>query len=169
MINYSPIIGPSLPFDLYHTLNENDNSITVRSDRNVYLPQSSLQEVVGDDDDSVITLQLFEDYGPVDKSLFLSAHGFVPFENPNNCATISGSSFLRRNTAPGRRDENIDLLYRALKVLHLIHPEITKFEVLDDVCVKANLDIVDDGNAIGRRPASDSIAITSLILGEIRK
>ena len=166
MINYSPkVIGPSLPFDLYHTLNENDNSITVRSDRNVYLPQSSLQEVVGDDD-SVITLQLFEDYGPVDNSLFLSAHGFVPFENPNNCATISGSAFLRRNTAPGRRDENIDLLYRALKVLHLIHPEITKFEVLDDVCVKANLDIVDDGNDIGRRPASDSIAITSLILGE---
>ena len=171
MINYSPkevVEGPSLPFDLYHTLNQKDNSITVRSDRNVYLPsQSSFQEVVvGEGDDSVITVQLFEDYGPVDNSLFLSAHGFVPYENPNNCATISGSAFLRRHLAPGRRDDNIDLLFRALKALHLIHPEMTKFEVLDDVCVKANLDIVDDGNDIGRRPASDSIAITSLILGD---
>lgn len=167
MINYSPKVeGPSLPFDLYHTLNKNDYSITVRSDRNVYLPSQSFQEVGGRDADSVITVQLFEDYGPVDNSLFLSAHGFVPFENPNNCATISGSAFLRRNVAPGRRDDNIDLLYRALKALHLIHPDLTKFEALDDVCVKANLDIVDDGNDIGRRPASDSIAITSLILGD---
>ena len=100
MINYSPkVIGPSLPFDLYHTLNENDNSITVRSDRNVYLPQSSLQEVVGDDD-SVITLQLFEDYGPVDNSLFLSAHGFVPFENQWTRGFLCASTRIRHGMNP---------------------------------------------------------------------
>lgn len=163
MINYSPKVeGPSLPFDLYHTLTK-DNSITVRSDRNVYLPQSFEE---GSGGSSVIAVQLFEDYGPVDNSLFLSAHGFVPYENPNNCATILGTALLRRNVAPGRRDENIDLLSRALEALHLIHPEMIEFEALEDVCVKENLDIVDDGNDIGLRPASDSIAITSLILGD---
>jgi hypothetical protein len=157
MVNYSPNAGTELPFDLYHTLSR-DGSITVRSDRDVFLPDSS--------GGGAATIQLFEDYGPVDSSLFLTAHAFVPHENPNNCATIAGASFLRRSAAVGRYDENVELLFRALKTLRLINPEDTKFEALDDVCVKETLEIVDDGNDVGRRPASDSIAMASLILGD---
>ena len=157
MVNYSPNAGTDLPFDLYHTLSR-DGSITVRSDRDVFLPDSS--------GGGAATIQLFEDYGPVDSSLFLTAHAFVPHENPNNCATIAGASFLRRSAAVGRYDENVELLFRALKTLRLINPEDTKFEALDDVCVKETLEIVDDGNDVGRRPASDSIAMASLILGD---
>ena len=164
MINYAPKVDKSkdwirAPFDLYHTLAE-DGSITVRSDRDIF-PIESLDG----GSDTVTAIQLFEDYGPVDSSLFLEAHGFVPKENPNNCATISGSLFLRRNAAAGRHDVNAELLLRGLKSLHLIHPGIKQFETLDDVCVKANMEMIDDGTDIGRRPASDSIAMASLLLG----
>jgi len=160
MINYSPKVEESkdwinAPFDLYHTLSE-DGSITVRSDRDIFISTT---------DDSN-TIQIFEDYGSVDSSLFLEAHGFVPYENPNNCATISGSSFFRRPVAIGRYDEGVQLVLRALKTLYLIHPEVKKFESLEDVCVREDLSMVDDGNSIGHNPASDSIAIVSLILGD---
>ncbi|KAL9187112.1 hypothetical protein ACHAXT_010832 [Thalassiosira profunda] len=160
MINYAPKEGSQdwirAPFDLYHALSD-DGSITVRSDRDIFLPT----KLDGEHD-----VQIFEDYGPVDSSLFLEAHGFVPHENPNNCATISGSLFLRRNVASGRHDENAGLVLRALKALRLIHPDVRSFEALEDVCVRADLSLVDDGNTVGRRPASDSIAIASLLLGD---
>lgn len=167
MINYAPKIATQneegqdrsiqAPFDLYHTLSE-DGSITVRSDRDIFLPETS--------DESGAMIQIFEDYGPVDSSLFLEAHGFVPHENPNNCATISGLLFLRRNAAAGRYDENVELVLRALKALHLVHPDTKKLEALDDVCVLENLGIIDDGKTRGRKPASDIIAISSILLGD---
>ena len=162
MINYAPKVESQqhelirAPFDLYHTLSE-DNSITVRSDRDVFSSDASHGSTF---------IQIFEDYGPVDSSLFLEAHGFVPYKNPNNCATIPGSFFLRRGVAAGRKDENAHLVLRALKALYLIHPETERFGTLADVCVKGNLELVDDGNTVGRKPASDSIAIASLLLGE---
>ncbi|KAL3806958.1 hypothetical protein ACHAXA_011375 [Cyclostephanos tholiformis] len=167
MINYSPNkVGPALPFDLYHTLST-DGSITVRSDRDVFHPDSS-SGGGGEGTTTTTTIQLFEDYGPVDNSLFLTAHGFVPHENPNNCASISGATFLRRGgAAVGRNyEDDVEFLYLALKVLRLIHPGVTKLESLDDVCVKENLEIVDDDDDIGWKPASDSIAITSIVLGD---
>mmetsp|Transcript_37254 Transcript_37254/g.78563 ORF Transcript_37254/g.78563 Transcript_37254/m.78563 type:complete len:1056 (+) Transcript_37254:42-3209(+) len=166
MINYSPKLpvesndeGKDLiraPFDLYHTLSE-DNSITVRSDRDIFLT---------DTDADTGAIQIFEDYGPVDSSLFLEAHGFVPFANPNNCAVIPGSSFLRRNVASGRLDATAELVLQALKALHLIHPEQRKFESLEDVCARDDLSLVEDGNTVGRKPASDSIAVASLLLSD---
>ncbi len=174
MINYSPYVDPhnsqesrdliKAPFTLFHSRLEN-NSITVRSDRDVFLPPFFDQEVVASAGRAA-TLQLFEDYGPVDNSLFLEAHGFVPYENPNNCAIISGANFLRRYAAEGRFDENVSLVLRAFKVLQFIHPDETKLEALNDVCVKANLEIVDDGEVVGRKPASDALAITYLVLGD---
>lgn len=113
------------------------------------------------------TIQLFEDYGPVDSSLFLTAHGFVPHENPNNCATISGASFLRRDgpVVIGRNHkEDADFIRRALISLRFIHPGTLRLVALEDVCVKENLAIVDDED-VGWRPGSDSIAIASLVLG----
>jgi hypothetical protein len=153
------------PFDLYHTIGA-DDSITVRSDRNVMLHQSLHDEANNEDMTTTATIQIFEDYGPVDSSLFLEMHAFVPSNNPNHCAIIQGNHFLRRQVAPGRSDPNTTLLLRALKALHLTNPQLTQFVSLEDVCVRSNLSIVDDGNVIGRRPASDAIAITSLLLGE---
>eukprot|EP00578_Thalassiosira_sp_NH16_P002999 CAMPEP_0181140008 /NCGR_PEP_ID=MMETSP1071-20121207/35083_1 /TAXON_ID=35127 /ORGANISM="Thalassiosira sp., Strain NH16" /LENGTH=1022 /DNA_ID=CAMNT_0023226947 /DNA_START=76 /DNA_END=3144 /DNA_ORIENTATION=+ len=167
MINYAPKVEAHqqdddhsdltrAPFDLYHTLSK-DNSIIVRSDRDIFYPKRL-------NDGAMI--QIFEDYGPVDSSLFLEAHGFAPHENPNNCASISGSFFLRRIIATGRYDENADLVLRALKNLHLIHPKVMEFEALENVCVKQNLEVVDDGLHVGVKPASDSIALASLLLGD---
>eukprot|EP00579_Thalassiosira_antarctica_P011033 CAMPEP_0201922282 /NCGR_PEP_ID=MMETSP0903-20130614/10358_1 /ASSEMBLY_ACC=CAM_ASM_000552 /TAXON_ID=420261 /ORGANISM="Thalassiosira antarctica, Strain CCMP982" /LENGTH=1043 /DNA_ID=CAMNT_0048459387 /DNA_START=185 /DNA_END=3316 /DNA_ORIENTATION=- len=164
MINYSPKVAAHhtedlirAPFDLYHTGSGDrwDRSITVRSDRDIFITETSGEAA---------PIQLFEDYGPVDSSLFLEAHGFVPHENPHNCAVISGSFFLRRNAATGRYDETVELVLQALKALYLIHPE--EFDVFEDVCVTGGLRLVDDGDAIGRKPASDSIAITSLLLSD---
>ncbi len=148
------------PFDLYHTIGA-DGSITVRSDRNVMLPPSQ-NDVAAD----MITTQIFEDYGPVDSSLFLEMHAFVPSNNPNHCAVINGKYFLRRPIATGRSDPNSTLLLRALKALHLTNPQLTQFVSLEDVCVRKDMSIVEDGSRVGRRPASDAIAITSLLLGE---
>jgi len=62
-------------FALFH---ENINgSITVRADRDVYSGQ-----------------QIFEDYGDLDNSLYLEAHGFVPDYNPFHCASIDGGKYL---------------------------------------------------------------------------
>jgi len=179
MINYSPKVRTTVqqhhekkkgedhiraPFDLYHSLSP-DNSITVRSDRDIILDDNTAST---SSSATATSIQLFEDYGPVDSSLFLEAHGFVPHENPNNCAMISGSSFLRRKSAVGRHDKNVSLVLQALKALHLIHPQVRELDMmlLEDVCVKSDLGMVDDGNTVGRRPASDSIAITSLVLGD---
>ncbi len=148
------------PFDLYHTIGA-DGSITVRSDRNVMLPPP--QNGIAPD---TITTQIFEDYGPVDSSLFLEMHAFVPSNNPNHCAVIRGKYFLRRPIAPGRSDPNSTLLLRALKMLHLTNPQLTQFVSLEDACVRSDMSIVEDGTRVGRRPASDAIAITSLLLGE---
>ena len=165
MINYSPLKKSkdwirAPPFDVYHSLSD-DGSVTVRSDRDIVITDSLL----GDDGISS-AIQIFEDYGPVDSSLFLEAHGFVPNENPNNCATIQGSFFLRHILAKtGRYDENADLVLHALKTLHLIHPDTERFDGLRDACVMENLQISDDGNVMGHKPASDSIAIVSLLFG----
>jgi hypothetical protein len=95
------------------------------------------------------------------------AHGFVPHENPNTCASILGATFLRGGSAAVGRNykEGVGLQYLALKELCLIHPSITKLEALDDVCVKENLEIVNNDYNIGWKPALDSIAITTIILG----
>ena len=70
MINYAPTQNEEgqdqsiqAPFDLYHTLSK-DGSITVRSDKDIFLPETS--------DESGAMIQIFEDYGPVDSSLFSS-------------------------------------------------------------------------------------------------
>jgi len=194
MINYSPVspleqvVHPSricgesdgqvavredemihTPFDLYHTIGA-DDSITVRSDRNVMLQHQQPPPHDGSADDTTATtattIQIFEDYGPVDSSLFLEMHAFVPNNNPYHCAVIHGRHFLRRQVAPGRSDPNSTMLLRALKLLHLTNPQLTQFDSLEDVCVRKDMTIVEDGNMIGRRPASDAIAITSLLLGE---
>eukprot|EP00984_Skeletonema_dohrnii_P015496 scaffold6714_cov75-Skeletonema_dohrnii-CCMP3373.AAC.10 len=159
-------------FDLYHTIGA-DDSITVRSDRNVMLQQQQQQPPPHDGSaedmtatTTTTTIQIFEDYGPVDSSLFLEMHAFVPSNNPYHCAVIHGRHFLRRQVAPGRSDPNSTMLLRALKLLHLTNPQLTQFVSLEDVCVRKDMTIVEDGNMIARRPASDAIAITSLLLGE---
>jgi hypothetical protein len=46
-----------------------------------------------------------------------------------------------------------------------LDPSITKLEALDDVCVKENLEIVNNDYNMGWKPVSDSIAITTIVLG----
>ena len=153
------------PFDLYHTIGA-DESITVRSDRNVLLNHLSdstptTQKSKNQNDNiangsgdgkitikpttmkaTTTTIQIFEDYGPVDSSLFLEMHGFVPNYNPNHCAVIHGKYFLRRQVAPGRSDQHSFSLLHALQMLHLTNPLSTQFSGLEDVCVRSDLTIV---------------------------
>jgi hypothetical protein len=68
--------GATHTFTLFHEKND-DGSITVRADRDVVAGQ-----------------QIFEDYGDLDNSLFLEAHGFVPDENPFHCASIGDGRYL---------------------------------------------------------------------------
>ncbi|KAL7477444.1 hypothetical protein ACHAW6_003253 [Cyclotella cf. meneghiniana] len=166
MINYAPRpetanyrIRPS--FDLFHTLGEN-GSMTVRSDRNVFRDSVDLVK-----DNGLNVIQLFEDYGPVDSSLFLEAHGFVPKENPNHCAVIAGSLLLSAIAEDTDEVMENQVAVRALTTLGLVPPqsEIIKNTLLQDVCVRKDLTIIEDGSIIGRQPASDSIAVVSLMHG----
>ena len=159
------------PFTLYHSLGR-DGGITVRSDRDVHLggPAGTCADAGGqaatESSPEPRVIQLFEDYGPVDSSLFLEAHGFVPRENPHNCATVPGNDFLRRPVpTSGVVDPNLHVLLKALKTLGLIHPQASRFVSPEDVCVRSDLTLVDDGSTAGIRPASDAIAVTSLLLG----
>lgn len=65
-------------------------SITVRADRQV--------KIEG---------QIFEDYGDVDNSLFLEAHGFVPDYNPSHCAMLTLPSILPDETRTSLQNLNI--------------------------------------------------------------
>eukprot|EP00804_Cyclotella_cryptica_P012457 CCRYP_019967-RA/>CCRYP_019967-RA protein AED:0.00 eAED:0.00 QI:165/-1/1/1/-1/1/1/603/1059 len=170
MINYAPrpksesrSIRP--PFDLFHTLGE-DGSMTVRSDRNVYSSNADLIKENG-----LNVIQLFEDYGPVDSSLFLEAHGFVPDENPNHCAMIAGPLLLSAITKNAVEVAEDQIAVRALMALGLVPPpsEYRNYPLLQDVCVRNDSAIIEDGSIIGRRPASDSIAVISLMYGAARE
>ncbi|KAL7547595.1 hypothetical protein ACHAWF_010884 [Thalassiosira exigua] len=175
MINYAPKPPDRLdegriraPFDIYHALSD-DGSVTVRSDRDVFLPPELAGGGGGDEGSkeapsSPSFVQLFEDYGPVDNSLFLEMHGFVPDVNPGDCAAISGSLLFPHDGA--ERTDRAEAALRALKALRLIHPETTELAALEDVCVRADLTLVDDGDAAGRRPASDAIAVANLFLAD---
>lgn len=83
-------------FTLYHERNDRDGSITVRADRDVLYGN-----------------QIFEDYGDVDNSLYLEAHGFVPDENPFHCAVIPS------NLIPSMKDVSNEL-QRAMVALRIM-------------------------------------------------
>ena len=84
--------------------------------------------------------QIFEDYGDNGNALYLEAHGFVPFENPFNCADLSlpisgskeiskivkelqimprGQSVITACLKPGERIEGNTRSYAYLAVLDL--------------------------------------------------
>lgn len=77
MANYAPRYDgrkfgeQSFSFNLYHQRNL-QGEISVMADR--MTPKGE---------------QVFEDYGDVDNTLYLEAFGFVPHENPFNCAVLN--------------------------------------------------------------------------------
>ena len=165
MINYAPLpdapknmIRPS--FELFHTL-EDDGSMTVRSDRDVQLPPKSSADLIKDDGSRVV--QLFESYGSVDSSLFLEAHGFIPSDNPHHCAVLSGmliEQVIAPNGFERTTKESIGHILQKLRLAPVNSNEATP--LLQNVCIRKDMKLVEDGNMIGRRPASDAIAVLSL-------
>jgi HAMP domain-containing protein len=128
--------------------------MTVRSDRDVTLSSNGN------------TLQLFEDYGPVDSSLFLEAHGFVPHDNPHHCVVIPGP-LIERAVAPyGIKETDKQLIMSALQTMGLApaQSDISR-HVLQDFCVRQDLSLVEDGGDDSHRPASNAIAVVSLLSG----
>jgi len=111
-------------FELYHKINNDDNSITVYADRN-FRPNE----------------QIFEDYGDVDNSLYLEAHGFVPEENPHHCAMIS-SQYL-----PVDPHVFSDELWNVFVMLDIVPPLSTSDHNLyiPAVCVRSDRTLNDDG------------------------
>ena len=162
MINYQALpeiyeSGNRPSFEMFHTIGQ-DGSITVRSDRDV----SGEADFVKEDGTAVV--QLFEDYGPVDSSLFVEAHGFVPHENPYHCVVISGQVIMNIISPNGIEKANDRLIRRALQMLGLA-PAKSNIDstFLFDVCVRKDLTIVEDGNSIDARPASDAISVVSVL------
>lgn len=96
--------------------------------------------------------------------------------NPNNCGRISGTHFPNRHRTKketrsvrglsGDEIRTYALLFRAFKLKKLLpHKDAENFEVLNDICVRADGTLVGDGMVVGSRPISDSIAILLLIAG----
>jgi hypothetical protein len=108
-------------FMLYHERNDKSGSITVRADRNV---------LHGD--------QIFEDYGDIDNSLYLEAHGFVPNDNPFHCAMIPASLVPTPKDLPG-------VLRNAMIALRLLPNEKSELYPPPMIC------ILDDGSVTENR------------------
>mmetsp|Transcript_21116 Transcript_21116/g.44014 ORF Transcript_21116/g.44014 Transcript_21116/m.44014 type:complete len:898 (+) Transcript_21116:1-2694(+) len=113
MANYQPrdderAMENGNTFLRYHVLGE-DGSMTVKADQSV--PPSS---------------QIFEDYGDNPNSLYLEAHGFVPFANPFNCADLLNP--------PVDDQEVMDIM----KALHIVSDDGWSPEA----CVDKNGDIL---------------------------
>ena len=178
-------------FGVYKTLDD-DGSITVRSDRDVYLHGSADRTCLdhddgaggaGDDYDydgtggSVTMIPIVDGYGLSDSVSFLSSHGMVTPGNPNNCGRISGTHFPnRKKTKKGSSSRSVRglsgdevrtyaLLFRAFKLKKLLPEDAENFEVLNDICVLADGTIVGDNIVVGLRPVSDSIAMLLLLAG----
>lgn len=139
MINYAPQNNQASSdtgvnyFPKYHSIDSQKN-IIVRADRNVFSGN-----------------QIMEDYGPVDNSLFLEAHGFVPSSNPNHCAIISQTSFFRAAIAlKSEIEKDEDLRIQVLQKLSFISPKVSSLhELINDdkkegkemVCVRQDFTI----------------------------
>jgi len=133
MVNYKPRSderiksGATQLFTLYHGLNDLDGSITVRADRDVSVGE-----------------QIFEDYGDLDNSLYLEAHGFVPDVNPFHCATIEGRQYMFNRTTSGNLDETEKKLIHVMHELGLLrsslkgdfHYDDGVYDLIPDFCIK---------------------------------
>ncbi|GFH49757.1 hypothetical protein CTEN210_06233 [Chaetoceros tenuissimus] len=119
--------GAKQTFTLFHE-KQSDGSIIVRADRDVYSGE-----------------QIFEDYGDLDNSLYLEAHGFVPEDNPFHCASISAEKFLADLFDFGDSrliDTMVLLKLLPDNALDYSTNELKSF--LPDVCVRADGSIDDD-------------------------
>ena len=119
--------GAKQTFTLFHE-KQSDGSIIVRADRDVYSGE-----------------QIFEDYGDLDNSLYLEAHGFVPEDNPFHCASISAEKYLTDFF-----DFGDSRLIDAMVLLKLLPDNALDYttnelkDFLPDVCVRADGSIEDD-------------------------
>ena len=109
---------PVKPFTLYHERDTINHSITVRADRNVQFGH-----------------QIFEDYGELDNSLYLEAHGFVPNVNPYHCATLQGQYLP---SPMNLSDSLVEILIR-LRIL----PQ-GNVSFLPSICVRHDGSIIDE-------------------------
>ncbi|GMH80612.1 hypothetical protein TL16_g08620 [Triparma laevis f. inornata] len=110
MPNYEPkndgrVMANGQDFMKYHVLGD-DGSMTVKSDRDFGSGQ-----------------QVFEDYGDNPNSLYLEAHGFVPFSNPFDCAELPN---------PVITDEKVLNVMKKLKIVE------GEQNYCPPVCVKAD-------------------------------
>jgi len=95
MANYQPHavereMNNGRSFLTYHILGD-DGSMTVKADQDV-----------------AKNSQIFEDYGDNPNSLYLEAHGFVPFTNPFNCANLLN---------PPVEDEEVLFILKKLQIV----------------------------------------------------
>ncbi len=118
-------------FMLYHERNDDNGSITVRADRNV---------ISGE--------QIFEDYGDIDNSLYLEAHGFVPHENPFHCAVIPTKYIVSPKDLP------VTIL-NAMIALHILPEKNSELYPPPTIC------ILDDGS-ISERNSEAYLTVTAL-------
>ncbi len=107
-------------FTLYHEHNDN-GSISVRADRDILYGE-----------------QIFEDYGDIDNSLYLEAHGFVPNENPFHCAMVSSKLI------PSPKDIPI-ILRKALVALKILPEKDSELIPPPSVCILDDGSILDNG------------------------
>ena len=142
-------------FEHYHDLHR-DGSVTVLSDRNVEEGN-----------------QILEEYGELDNSLYIEAHGFVPSFNPFHCANIETRRYWIEEV--GRGDDNGDGedLIQVMVSLGLLPPNRNRNGIWDikrmanhlpDMCILSDGSISDDVDGA----TNALMAITALHFPEAR-
>ena len=120
-------------FTDYHVRDETDGSITVYTDRDFVLTTTTT------------SIQLLEEYGQLDNSLFLTVFGFVPVDNPHHCVMMNMPTV--QGTTPDMVD-TVQSIWQHWGSMNTAAPETLPFPVdsVYAVCVQRN------GHVVGHDP-----------------
>jgi hypothetical protein len=167
MINHAPAplfddlktVSTPMPSPLFtdnHVRDATDGSIVVKADRMIIQQHDSQQ-------------QIFEEYGQLDNSLYLVAHGFVPHQNPHHCVVIPAGGLLLYND--DSRDP-IVLAVTGMVLMELLllgnddNSDSSKLLPFDNVCVNRKGVIQNDVNGARKNggPPSGRVVSAALVI-----
>jgi len=127
----------------YHYRDADTGAIVILSDRTT----ASTTEAIAS---SSLRQQVFEEYAPLDNSLYLASFGFVPDDNPYHCVALPFADLVAEQRH--QQQPMLRLLRNATlqRVLERIHPEPWRNDnaVGPTFCIRRDFSVMDNGDGI---------------------